>query len=405
MTLSEIETILEELVVRHKNLNTELLATLLQSAGWEDKNIKDALMLFKQRSTTLPQPQVASALSSDIVQQATVNPPQEVVEKKKEDLTFYESDGAEEKELHEFPEVDTVRKKEEKEEPLLSGVTITLPAITATSPTPTEEIKKIPQTVPEKPKEPTTVPSRKEEVETRVVHTEEKGESFLAKIGILLPSFVITEPVRKSSLPVFEEGVPIIKPPVLEKIKESPPLPPRIVQEVEQLTGERGVPSNTPPKASVISEKAKIVQPLENVHVNIQPTPPLVTTNEPQSLITHEEILPSKITKKQAQIPEDLPLLPFESSPHVWPFSRYKDVFHGEVMSEKIPKVEVEKEVVVAKSTPIITKPRVVPANDVEIDLEKTPMTKGDESLVFLAGVMLFVIILILGYMYSNGRL
>lgn len=62
MTLSEIETILEELVVRHKNLNTELLATLLQSAGWEDKNIKDALMLFKQRSTTLPQPQVASAL-------------------------------------------------------------------------------------------------------------------------------------------------------------------------------------------------------------------------------------------------------------------------------------------------------------------------------------------------------
>jgi len=32
-------------------------------------------------------------------------------------------------------------------------------------------------------------------------------------------------------------------------------------------------------------------------------------------------------------------------------------------------------------------------------------MTKGDESLVFLAGVMLFVIILILGYMYSNGRL
>ena len=164
MTLSEIETILEELVVRHKNLNPELLATLLQSAGWEDKNIKDALMLFKQRSTTLPQPQVASALSSDIVQQATVNPPQEVVEKKKEDLTFYESDGAEEKELHEFPEVDTVRKKEEKEEPLLSGVTITLPAITATSPTPTEEIKKIPQTVPEKPKEPTTVPSRKEEV-------------------------------------------------------------------------------------------------------------------------------------------------------------------------------------------------------------------------------------------------
>jgi hypothetical protein len=40
-----------------------------------------------------------------------------------------------------------------------------------------------------------------------------------------------------------------------------------------------------------------------------------------------------------------------------------------------------------------------------EIVIELTPLNKSDESLVFLAGVMLFLIILILGYMYSNGRL
>ncbi len=51
-------------------------------------------------------------------------------------------------------------------------------------------------------------------------------------------------------------------------------------------------------------------------------------------------------------------------------------------------------------------KPKVVPIKvEEDVVLEKIPLTKGDESLVFLAGVMLLVIILILGYMYSNGRL
>jgi hypothetical protein len=41
----------------------------------------------------------------------------------------------------------------------------------------------------------------------------------------------------------------------------------------------------------------------------------------------------------------------------------------------------------------------------VEIDFEKTPISKGEESLVVLAGIMLLAIMLILGYMYGNGRL
>ena len=47
MTLSDIETTLGELAVRHENLDAQLLETLLRAAGWEDKVIKEALMLFK----------------------------------------------------------------------------------------------------------------------------------------------------------------------------------------------------------------------------------------------------------------------------------------------------------------------------------------------------------------------
>jgi cytochrome c-type biogenesis protein CcmH/NrfG len=95
-----------------------------------------------------------------------------------------------------------------------------------------------------------------------------------------------------------------------------------------------------------------------------------------------------------AHIPDNLPLLPFESSPHVWSFSKYKDTFHGEVMPHSVEELSQKKPTGQAPSH-----------EGDEISLEKTPMTKSDESLVFLAGVMLLVIILILGYMYSNGRL
>ena len=63
----------------------------------------------------------------------------------------------------------------------------------------------------------------------------------------------------------------------------------------------------------------------------------------------------------------------------------------------------VQKEQVVIPQTPKATpSPVHIP---VDVEGEKVPMNKSDESLVFLAGIMLLVIILILGYMYSNGRL
>lgn len=107
---------------------------------------------------------------------------------------------------------------------------------------------------------------------------------------------------------------------------------------------------------------------------------------EPQSLIFPEL---EQVSKTESSLPDNLPLRPFETTPHVWPFSRYKDVFYGEVMptlsSEE--KKEAEKQVIK------------------QIHVEQVPLTKKDEGLIVLASTMLLVILILLGYMYSNGRL
>jgi hypothetical protein len=130
---------------------------------------------------------------------------------------------------------------------------------------------------------------------------------------------------------------------------------------------------------------------------------------EPESLIVHDEVPVKRNGDKGPEIPDNLPLLPFESSPHVWSFSKYKDMFHKDAPYKEeikvitvMPKEEKDKEITPKKTPPKIV---VEEEHDEEVVIVKTPLSKGDESLVFLAGMMLFVIILILGYMYSNGRL
>lgn len=344
MTLSEIETILEELALRHQNLNTELLNTLLLSAGWEDKNIKEAITLFKQGVTNKPKNIPAPEQQKEIQ-------PTTVPQNTKEEITFYQPDGSEEKELQ---------------------------GLAAESNIPRES-------------------------------PAEKRPGILSTIGAVLPEVTIT--TTKEELP--EEKV--TKDELHEETIEK-----RDQQERVADNGEKSAVTQKP-QTQEVRDSAIDVAKTEEKKFN----PPIISPNttsilheiEPQSLIVHEDEVKEKVKIKETHIPEDLPLRPFESSPHVWSFSRYKNVFHG---GSPPPKEIVEREVEKPKPVfvepkketfPSIAKPQVdhfVPAkkdNDQEIEFEKTPLTRGDESLVFLAGVMLFVIILILGYMYGNGRL
>ena len=52
MTLSEIEILLEDLIARHNDLDTELLTTILLAAGLDSKTIKEVTFIFKQKKET-----------------------------------------------------------------------------------------------------------------------------------------------------------------------------------------------------------------------------------------------------------------------------------------------------------------------------------------------------------------
>ncbi len=150
----------------------------------------------------------------------------------------------------------------------------------------------------------------------------------------------------------------------------------------------------------------------------------LISSTEEQSLIKEDYSNREQKSKAWSELPENLPLVPFESSPHVWSFGRYKDTFYQEPKAEEkenkttitAMSYELEKKQELVSSLNIEptvihqapTDPQPVlqkNGTDIEADFEKTPISKGEESLVVLASIMLLAIMLLLGYMYGNGRL
>jgi hypothetical protein len=144
---------------------------------------------------------------------------------------------------------------------------------------------------------------------------------------------------------------------------------------------------------------------------------------EPQSLN------PAPSLSKREELPHDLPLRPFETSDHIWPFSRYKDVFYGDIPEETVVVPVAAPTVLVPPTSPTPPAPSLVPPQE-EVTPAPIPTSepkpqapvfaregskvapkpissegKGEDKLVFLACVMLIAVLFVLGYMYSNGRL
>lgn len=129
--------------------------------------------------------------------------------------------------------------------------------------------------------------------------------------------------------------------------------------------------------------------------------------SEPQSLNAGGS------SSKREELPHDLPLRPFETSDHIWPFSRYKDVFYGDTDEEVTPPVAPKptppKEEAVPMPEPVST-----PKPQAPVFVREGPKTapaaggkaeSGEDKLVILACAMLVAVLFVLGYMYSNGRL
>ncbi len=193
--------------------------------------------------------------------------------------------------------------------------------------------------------------------------------------------------------------------------KVSLPEPPEFLLEEHNVVTEHVVsPILTSQQVSVVAESTE--QKEVSLQPNVSPTeertiPSKEVPAEKESLITQAEIAPSQPSGEK-YIPHDLPLKPFEASPHAWKFSKYKDIFYGDIMPtspppsetvktitqetiQEIPKIEIKEEKVVVP-TP-------------EITLTKVPLTKKDEGIVALAVMLAFVVILLSIYMYSQGRL
>lgn len=346
MTLSEIENILEELSSRHKNFNSDLLTILLQSAGWEEKNIKEAAALFKQRAAKSEAVRGVSGNAILAPESAQFTGNQGAANSK--DITFYQQDGTEEDELNSVADTPPLIKEQKNEQKI-----------------------------------------------------EDKGSDIFTKLQEILSPITILSPLQEK----------IATPGIAPVSKKEEVLPLFVAKEQEK---ERYVASQVkdPPLANSIHVGSVTIlqtSPATLPAVSLLRKEMNLVSDSPTSLTAVKSEPERKLIKKISQIPEDLPLLPFESSSHVWSFAHYKNMFHGEVKEEKSSestKVEPAKEESVKPSSFIPNKennPYVAKEND--IDIEKVPMTRGDESLVFLAGIMLLVIILILGYMYSHGRL
>ncbi len=117
--------------------------------------------------------------------------------------------------------------------------------------------------------------------------------------------------------------------------------------------------------------------------------------------VNDKEVSKKTFNKIKEEIPHNLPLKPFDESPHVVPFSEYKEIFHGK--EDDVPKSKEEVKVVQKEQTPI----NLINNHEPVIirNKKQIPLSKSEKELVFMASVLLFVILLMLSYMYSNGRL
>ncbi len=141
------------------------------------------------------------------------------------------------------------------------------------------------------------------------------------------------------------------------------------------------------------------------------------SSSEQQSLITHQA--PER--SERDELPHNLPLKPFETTPHIWSFARYKSIFFGEDTGSTSenktqppqtdasqPRTEpvVHQKEIHRQQTSIREVSSALSNPDIHtIYIEKTPLSKDDEKLALLTSFMLLAILLLLGYMYSNGRL
>ncbi len=341
MTIAEIESTLQELTKRHPNLDEAMLVTLLTSSGWEDKAIKDTVGVFRFfQKKNIPLIKTGELTSLGV-------------------------------------------KNEPKTTPVVSNT-----VLPKTESIPTAPASVPPKAVTQQVAQPALSPQENntpqmpsmvyytgtgEEEETLPLVTDDGKEAFKRPetkpvVTPLPPVQPVVEEVKKE-----EKKVEIV-----EEVKKEAP-----VRDIKEM------PQNTSEPTWVID---KLTPPVEEVSPVIEKK----VTPEPQSLITPPPLV--RPTTPTTEPPENLPLKPFESTGHVWSFSKYKELFHRDAKNEEVVDISPKHEEHIRNEDEgeSLTK---------KIKIKRTGFDGEDESLIFLTGVTLFIILILLAYMYSNGRL
>jgi len=103
-----------------------------------------------------------------------------------------------------------------------------------------------------------------------------------------------------------------------------------------------------------------------------------------------------KIPNPEDHLPHNLPLRPYESSFVTVPFSDYRKRFTSPVITESRENLPPKK---IAEEQINISKPSY------EEEKISSPLHSEDKVLVLIASSLFLVLMILLGYMYSNGRL
>ncbi|MEN9552067.1 MAG: hypothetical protein RI935_444 [Candidatus Parcubacteria bacterium] len=366
MNLSTVEQSLDELMSRHKELTIETLRTILTASLWDEKHIKEAELLFKGRQS--------------VIANGVPTTPQ----------TSLQEQGINE------PKVET-------------QIPLTDPSLEVPSTTITESAQ--PDTV--------------VKIEESSVTPDVTSANIVASKGEEKISFIRADGEEEGDLSNIVTDVAEL---------------PKIKKEEINISSN----NNTSESIKEIGEQKEIQSEVKSNLMSLENT----NNREERTSLVETKDIPS--IKKEVAIPEDLPLLPFESSPHVWSFAKYKSTFHKEHSPEQIKEMEdttlvtnktheviredtkqesvdahFKEEVMLTEKkgtslftitpapTPVTTVTTPVidtyvatsnnPSNQA-VPEDETP-SKVDHSMSVLASVMLFVILLLLGYMYSLGRL
>lgn len=432
MNASDIQNALDRIIKQNRNLDESGLRVLLLASSWESDAIESAINIFKARKdavlSSLPlsesviEPKVVEIKDADqvisedgdLALKAGIEEIIDEVKVMEEGPVISSKDGKQENPKVEIKQEVSVVPEIKKEELVISPQSeaeelnsneIVLPPSNKESSlgdllsSSLKEIDKIPDKVFEDKR------SKGIDLESAPILVKNDG---ISNINELKREAIKNVLEGKSVKPLPKEEVKIEskKEEVVLKMEDAVPLKKEEFSPAKELQASITAPNLTETKEQSSKPVKKedetkvLIQSAEVASDHLIPDEETMEKEEKTSLIKDES--PKKPTNKALEeIPHNLPLKPFDASPHVIPFSEYKETFHGK--DEKvIPHVQNVSGVINSTNT-VASVPVSVPAY--VRSKKPVPLSKSEKELVVMASVLLFVILILLSYMYSNGRL